>query len=77
VLGTLPPNPRWLPAAGAQLPNHRDVTPITCYSYFLEGICSANVNTVKKNFEIAIMFCFCHSILTSNFAQGTLANATQ
>jgi len=30
----------------------------------------------KKNLEIAIMFYFCHSFLTSNSAQGTLANTT-
>jgi len=31
----------------------------------------------KKNLEIAIMFCFCYSFLTSNSVQGTLiANVT-
>jgi len=44
---------------------------------FEEGVCSANViavNNNKKNFKIAIMFCFCPSFLISNSAQGTLAN---
>jgi len=33
--------------------------PITCYSYFLEGVCSTNVLSKrnKKNLDIAIMFC--------------------
>jgi len=30
----------------------------------------------QKYLEIAIMFCFCHSFLTSNSAQDTVANAT-
>jgi len=36
--GLHPPNPRWL-----EPPDPRVVTPITCYSYFLEGAFSANV----------------------------------
>jgi len=35
-------------ALGAPPPNPRVVTPITCHSYFLEGVYSANVITVQK-----------------------------
>jgi len=53
ALGAPPPNPHWPP-------DPRFVTPITCYSYFFEGVCSANVLSKrnKKNLEITIMFCF-------------------
>jgi len=57
----------------------RVVTPITCHSYFLEGVCSANVITVQKeqkevrNSNNVLLLSF---ISSSNSAQGTLANTT-
>jgi len=72
--GLRPQTPVGLWRLGAQPPDPRVVTSITCYNYSFEGVCSANVITVKKeqkNLEIAIMFCFCYLFLTSNFAQGT------
>jgi len=77
--GLRPQTPLGLRRLGAPPPDPRVVTPITCYTYFLEGVCSANVITVKrkkKKLEIAIIFCFCPSFLNSNSAQVTLANTT-
>jgi len=42
------------------------LSPVGWHSYFLEGVYSANVITVKKeqkDLEIAKMFCFCLSFL--------------
>jgi len=74
-----PPNPPWLPAAGGSAPDPRVVNLITCYSYFSKAfvaLTSLLSKRNKKNLEVAIMFCFYHSFVTSNSAQGTLANAT-
>jgi len=48
------------------------VTPITCYSYFLEGVCSANVISYcqkgLKKLKNSNNVLFCRSFLTSNCA---------
>jgi len=57
-----PPNPIGLRRLGAPPPTPRVVTPITCYIYFLEGVCSANVISYcqkgLKGLKIAIIFYF-------------------
>jgi len=47
-IGGSAPNPVGLRQLGVPPPDPRVVTPITCYTYFLEDVCSVNVITFKK-----------------------------
>jgi len=75
ALGTSPPNLYWPPTAWGSTPETLLPSPFTVT--FLKRFVALTLLASKwnkKNLEISPTFCFCHSFLTSNSAQGTLTS---
>jgi len=68
--GLRPQTPDGHRRLGVPPPESRVVTPVIYYSYFLKGVCSANVITVKK--ERKKLRNISHVMLFSHFFLQTL-----